>query len=133
MKKLILLLVLSVSSFALSAQVKFQEGTLRSLTEKASSENKLIFVDCYAVWCGPCKFMDSNVFSRKDVGDFMNNNFINAKFDMEKGEGLSIAKKYSVSSYPTFLILNKRGEEVGKLVGSSDGPEFINRIQDALK
>lgn len=133
MKKLLLLLALTISSFALSAQVKFESGTLRSLIEKASTENKLIFVDCYAVWCGPCKQMDANVFSRKDVGDFMNNNFINAKFDMEKGEGLSIAKKYNISSYPTFLILNKRGEEVGRLVGSSDGPEFINRVQEALK
>lgn len=133
MKKLLLLLALTISSFALSAQVKFESGTLRSLIEKASAENKLIFVDCYAVWCGPCKQMDANVFPRKDVGDFMNSNFINAKFDMEKGEGLSIAKKYNISSYPTFLILNKRGEEVGRLVGSSDGPEFINRVQDALK
>lgn len=133
MKKLLLLLALTISSFALSAQVKFESGTLRSLIEKASAENKLIFVDCYAVWCGPCKQMDANVFPRKDVGDFMNSNFINAKFDMEKGEGLSIAKKYNISSYPTFLILNKRGEEVGRLVGSSDGPEFINRVQEALK
>ncbi|MEG1649602.1 MAG: thioredoxin domain-containing protein, partial [Rikenellaceae bacterium] len=69
MKKVLLILTLFISSFSLSAQVKFENGNLRTLIEKASSDNKLIFLDCYAVWCGPCKYMDTDVFSRKDVGD----------------------------------------------------------------
>lgn len=58
-----------------------------------------------ASWCGPCKMMDRNVFVKKSVGDYYNSTFVNARFDMEKGEGIEIAQKYMVRSYPTYLFL----------------------------
>ena len=36
---------------------------------KAKTENKFIFVDCYATWCGPCKVMDKDVYPNDTVGD----------------------------------------------------------------
>jgi uncharacterized protein YyaL (SSP411 family) len=62
------------------------------LSFKAKKENKLIFVDAYASWCGPCKLMVKNIFPLKTVGDYYNSHFINAKIDMEKGEGIELAK-----------------------------------------
>ena len=47
----------------------------------------MIFLDAYASWCGPCKMLQKNVFTKKAVGDFYNSKFINVKMDMEKGEG----------------------------------------------
>ncbi|MFI3322987.1 MAG: thioredoxin family protein [Rikenellaceae bacterium] len=134
MKKLLFTLALLFSVAVASAQVTFDtSSTLKALMTKSAEEEKLIFVDCYATWCGPCKYMDSNVFSNKNVGEYMNNNFINAKYDMESGEGLIVARRYMIKSYPTFLILNKKGEEVARLVGSSGADEFIDRVQQALK
>lgn len=134
MKKLLITMVVALTAMVASAQVNFESSsTLRTLIERAASEEKLIFVDCYAEWCGPCKYMDANVFTDKSVGEFMNENFINAKFDMEKGDGLAIGRRYLVKSYPTFLILNKKGEEVARLIGSSGPSEFIERIQEKLK
>src|SRR5690606_40768831 len=80
--------------------IQFQKNTFGEMLEKAKKENKLIFIDAMAVWCGPCKLMDKNVFSQKPVGDYFNANFINGKFDMEKGEGLELAARYGVRSYP---------------------------------
>lgn len=133
MKKLLITLTLILSVAVASAQVQFETVTFSELLTKAKTENKLIFIDCYAEWCGPCKYMDSNVFPDKNVGDFMNKNFINAKINMEEGEGPAIGRKYKVRSYPTFLIINKGGDEVVRIVGSSDANEFINRIEKALK
>ncbi|MFI3314713.1 MAG: thioredoxin family protein [Rikenellaceae bacterium] len=134
MRKLLITLSLFLTVISATAQVTFEESaTLSSLLTKSKEEGKLIFVDCYASWCGPCKFMDNNVFSNKNVGEFMNDNFINAKFDMEKDEGPTIGRKYSIKSYPTFLILDSKGNIVAKLVGSSNANEFISRIETALK
>ena len=63
-----------------------------------------------------------------------NKTFVNAKYDAEKGEGVTVAKTYRVTAYPTFLILNSKGEEVGRLLGGAKTPEdFIARVKAELE
>ena len=69
----------------------------------------MVFVDCYTTWCGPCKYMTSNVFPQETVGDYFNPNFICLKIDMEKGEGPELVKRYGIRAFPTFLILRPDG------------------------
>lgn len=77
--------VISIYSFS-QARMKFEEPDFKTVLAKAEKENKLVFFDAYAVWCGPCKLMVKNIFPLETVGDFYNANFINVKIDMEKGE-----------------------------------------------
>ena len=50
------------------------------------------------------------------------------------GEGVTVAKTYRVTAYPTFLILNSKGEEVGRLLGGAKTPEdFIARVKAELE
>ena len=63
------------------AQTNFEELTLAKALEKAKAENKLVFVDCYTSWCGPCKYMLNNVFVLPEVGAFFNEHFVNVKYD----------------------------------------------------
>ena len=93
--------------------------------EKARESNKLIFVDCYTSWCSPCKWMDKNVFNITPVADFYNRNFINAKFDMEKGEGIELRKTYGVQSFPTFLFINDKGAVVHRTGNKMSAEEFL--------
>jgi thiol:disulfide interchange protein len=45
-----------------SKGIRFEHGlSWAQVKEKAKAENKYIFMDCYATWCGPCKAMDKNV------------------------------------------------------------------------
>ena len=76
--------------------IKFGKQSFAQTLEQAKKENKLIFLDAFASWCGPCKLLDKNVFPKKEVGDYFNANFLNLHIDMEKGEGIEIAKKYSI-------------------------------------
>lgn len=131
MKKIIsgLLLFSAITAFAQEA-IKFEELPFKDLIAKAKKEKKIVFLDAYASWCGPCKMMERNVFTQKSVGDYFNANFVNARFDMEKGEGRDIAAKYGVRSYPTYLFLNGDGELVSQNFGYMEESMFLTMAQD---
>ncbi|WP_114819046.1 thioredoxin family protein [Chryseobacterium sp. KLBC 52] len=119
-------------AIAISAQeaIQFQELPFKDIIAKAKKEKKLVFIDAYASWCGPCKMMEKNVFTQKAVSDYYNTNFINARFDMEKGEGRDIASKFGVRSYPTYLFLNGEGELVSRNTGYMEESLFVAMAQD---
>ncbi|MNJ98235.1 Thiol:disulfide interchange protein DsbD precursor [compost metagenome] len=133
MRKLsLLLLILVVLKVNAQEGIKFnQTKTWQETTEAATKTGKLIFVDCYTDWCGPCKWMDQNAFKDAKVADFYNQNFINAKIDMEKGEGVELRKKYSVQSFPTFLFINGNGEVVHRTGSRMPIEEFLEEGKKA--
>ena len=106
--------------------IKFEKDNWENTLAKAKVENKIVFVDAYTTWCGPCKKMDAKTFPDKKVGDFYNKNFINIKVDAEKGDGLGIAEKYKVNSYPTLFFVNSDAELVHSSVGAKNPEELIN-------
>lgn len=137
MKKLFFILLLFIAGETLFAQegVVFEHGTLNEALAKAKKNKKgpkLIFLDCYTTWCGPCKYMSNTIFPMKHVGDFFNANFVNIKIDMEKGEGPELAKRFSIRAYPTFLILDSEGKEINRIVGGGDADGFIKRVKKAM-
>ena len=112
--------------------IEFFHGTWPEALAKAEAEDKLIFVDAYASWCGPCKAMARNVFPVAEVGDFFNENFINVKFDMEKDESREFRKKHRVSAYPTLFFINGKNEVVHKSVGGKQVKSLIGAGNTAL-
>lgn len=130
MKKISALLMLAAGSLVFG-QMSFKENSWKDLLAQAKKDNKLIFVDAYASWCGPCKLMAKNVFTLPSVGDYYNTNFINTKIDMEKGEGIELAKKYGVKAYPTYLFVNGDGEVMYRGTGYYPENEFINIGKEA--
>ncbi len=124
-KKLTLLFILScLLSFA-QETINFENGTFAEILAKAKREKKLVFIDAYAVWCGPCKMMEKNIFPLPAVRAYYDANFINARIDMEKGEGLALARKYEVRSFPSFLFLDGDGEVVMRNYGYMGEQDFI--------
>ena len=131
MKKTAIFSLLFFAALAFAQGIKFEEGNFKTLLAKAKKENKLIFIDAYAVWCGPCKLMVKNIFPLQSVGDHYNSHFVNAKIDMEKGEGIELAKKYNVKVFPTYLFINGDGEEVHRTIGYVEEKDFIQFAKDA--
>ena len=133
MNRLILLFVFSLITSAIFAQgIEFLHVTWDEALEIAQEEDKIIFVDAYAVWCGPCKRMSKNVFTQTEVGNFYNKNFINLKLDMEKGEGLKFGKKYPVSAYPTLYYIAPDGKVVQSVRGAQNVERFLSLGKKAL-
>ncbi|MFT4973461.1 MAG: thiol:disulfide interchange protein, partial [Saprospiraceae bacterium] len=105
--------------------IKFSTKSWAEMLTEAKADNKLIFVDAYAKWCGPCKTMSKKVFPVKKVGDFFNAQFVNAKIDMEKGEGPKLAKQYHVRAYPTFLFVDGDGKVVHRSIGYHNPDQLL--------
>ena len=118
MNRLFVTLFVLLSCLHASAQtINFNKGTWHEMLAKAKTENKLLFVDMYAVWCGPCKAMAKNVFTQFSVADKFNASFVNYMIDAEKGEGVALAEKYQVAGFPTYLFIDGNGTVVHKIEG----------------
>ncbi len=128
----IILLLLS-SNLLLGQGIKFFEGSWEEAIKEAKKTDKLIFVDAYTSWCGPCRNMQNNIFTHKKVGDFYNQNFINLKINMETQKGIKFGLNFPVSAYPTILFINHKDELVTKSVGGKSIDEFLELGEKALK
>lgn len=118
--------------FAEGNGIVFEELDWAGVKAKAKAENKLIFFDAYTTWCGPCKQMSKNVFTDSTLAAFFNEKFINAKFDMEKGEGITLKDEFNVRAYPTYVFLDAEGSPVHRTVGSTTIEQFLEYAKDAL-
>lgn len=136
MKKTLILLLLTITLSAVAQEggIVFEKDTVfENVLARAKAENKLIFIDCYAVWCGPCKFMDANIFPDEAVGKYHNDNFINLKYDMEQPYGIKIKARYEVKGYPTFLYIDGNGDVVHRGIGSTpDAASFLELSKSAM-
>ena len=124
-----LLWVLGVSAFAQTQGIAFEPvRSWKKVLEKARKESKLVFVDCYADWCGPCKQLASQVFTQKGVGDFFNSHFVRIQLNVEKdADGKANASKWGVASLPTLVFVDPETEQIiGKLVGAGDADWLVN-------
>src|SRR6187549_1401798 len=99
MKKLIAIIVSLCSGICSIGQgIQFSHGNFASVTASAKAKKKLIFIDFHTVWCGPCRRMAAEIFTKPAVAELYNSRFVNYKVDAEKGEGIALARKYEVTS-----------------------------------
>ena len=120
-----LLITLSISVFAGNTPAKkdgttgiqFFNGTFKEALAKAKKENKMVMMDCFTTWCGPCKMLKSQVFTDKALGEYMSQRYICVGMDYENGEGPMIAQKYPVDGYPTLIFMDASGKVKKSMVG----------------
>jgi thiol-disulfide isomerase/thioredoxin len=115
---LILPALLWLQAQSQNRSIRFVEKPWSEILSQAKAEKKSIFLDAYTSWCGPCKWMAANMFTKDTIADYYNKSFLCAHFDMEKGEGVSLAQIYQVGAYPTLLFINYDGDVLHKVVGA---------------
>lgn len=113
--------------------IQFHKGSWDQALQLAKKENKLIFLDIYATWCGPCKQLKKRTFSNAEVGNIYNQNFINVAFDGEKGDGKMLMQKYNLRSFPSLLFIDGNGKVYGQTVGFHNSNQLIELGQNFLK
>lgn len=121
MKKLSILLLLFVSTLA-NAQILWISD-LQLAQSTAIEQNKLIVIDFWATWCGPCKTMDQEMWNNEIINN-VRDNFIGLKIDIDRNR--TMAKKYGVTSIPNVIIIDPAENKIWSQVGFSNPSPFIS-------
>ncbi|MFT4155926.1 thioredoxin family protein [Parafilimonas sp.] len=115
------------------AGIQFIEQDWDKALKTARDQNKLVFLDIYATWCGPCKMLKQYTFTDAKVGEFFNKNFVNVSVDGEKGVGPGLAEKYAIEGYPTLIVADTTGKPVLITAGYLPSDVLMNFASEALK
>src|SRR2546421_11430127 len=149
MKKLSVAFILLLTSILAIAQeekgIRFEdELSWQQVLGKAKTENKFVFVDCFATWCGPCKLMDKEVYPKESVGNYINEKFISVKAQMDTSKqdngqvknwyasARDLRQQYKVTAFPTYLFFTPEGKIVHRGVGAVRDSDFLRLSANAL-
>ena len=135
MKRVIFIIVISIFFInnTKAQGINFSHD-LYECIKKAKKENKLVFVDFYTSWCGPCKSLAKNIFPQSKVGDYFNPRFINCKIQCDdKGVGEKLSKKYEIVAYPTLMFIDGEGNIIHSMAGAPGADGLINFAKEACQ
>lgn len=120
------------SSTGSAQEITFTTGKWKDVVSLAKKRHQYIFVDAFTSWCAPCKLLRSTTFKEEKAASYFNAHFVNYSIDMEKGEGIELAKQWEVEAYPTLLFFDPSGKMVLKQVGFVNGEQLINFGQQVM-
>jgi thioredoxin-related protein len=139
LKKVTILPVIIILSFACTNDRDLIfKGAFSEALDYAKLNKKYLFIDFYTKWCGTCKGFDSFIKTHKLFQEYLNKSFVFLKVNAEEKEGIMLKNRYSVNGYPTFLVTDSKGNELGRIVGFNNKEEgtaslLITKINDFLK
>lgn len=116
-----------------NTEIVFSSKEYRQVLAEAKAKHKMIFVDAYAIWCAPCKQLQKTTFKDPKAAAYYNKNFINISVDVEKGNGIELAKKWNIEGLPTLLILDENGKVIAEHVGFVDGNGLLEFAKESSR
>ena len=126
------LLSLLVALAAGAQGVEFVDKPLDSVFTLAKEQGKMVFVDCYSTHCPPCVKMIREEFPKKELGDYINQNFIAAKYNLDNEPYKQLMKQWDVHAFPTFVFLSADGEVLYRMVGYREAGKFLAEARQGL-
>lgn len=122
-KWVILSLFCLLGNYSANAQLTFSPYN-QELIKKAKTEGKLIFYEFTALWCGHSVMMKETIYSKKEVGQHYNDNFICIQVDLINDPN-NIANKFNVEELPHFVFAEADGSVIYSQSGNKNHEEFI--------
>ncbi|MGN0281587.1 MAG: thioredoxin family protein [Prevotella sp.] len=130
-RHLMMILMLVCAGTAMAQGISFEKGNLDTVLEKARKEKKMVFIDAFATWCGPCKWMAKNVFTDAEVGKYFDENVVATAIDVERGEGPAVKSKYAIDGMPGYLFMDSEGNVIYRGMGSMPKDKFMTMVKKA--
>lgn len=125
-------LFLTASTLLCSAPERpFSDLTFEAALAEAKRSEKVVMIDFFTTWCGPCKKLDRTTWKDPKVVEWLAAKCVALKIDAEKEAPL--AKRFGVMGYPTILFVNSDGTELDRLVGYRDGAKFLEEAASSLR
>jgi len=106
------------------APAGFQKLTYDKAVEKAKADKKVVMIDFYADWCGPCKLMEQKTFSEDKVQKFLTDKTVAIRVDVDDNKKL--AAQYKIDAIPCMVFVDGDGKEVGRILGFRDADKFLD-------
>lgn len=132
MKKTILATLLLLGAVASRAQVRFEALSTDALRERAMKSGKLVFIELHADWCPPCRVMEREVFSDREVGEFFERHFVAARYDTNRRTGRALMKRYGSGAIPLGLVFDTEGNLLGRIQGAAAPEVYLNDLREIL-
>ena len=126
MKKIVCLFIGVFTCVQLFAQgVGFKSISLKEALEQAKTQGKMVFVDCYTTWCGPCKMMHPILDELKErLGDKVRI----LKIDVDVPANRQSVYAYQIQSVPTLMLFKK-----GRMLWRQSGVVRVPRLEEIIK
>ena len=133
--------VLTVSfGFVYGQDVKW-ETNLQSALARAKTEKKIVFVDVWAAWCGPCKRLQKDVFpspqAKAALTQVVPLSLKTRTEDNSETESVWAEKAYNIEAYPTMFFLDQNGKRIGEphlgFMMPDDFSAWVSKMADTFK
>lgn len=119
-----LLLLPYLAMATASTDVVFTATTAEAQV-RAAQEGKLYFVHFTATWCVPCAWMEANTFTNDTLATYVNEHYLAVKMDFDDPNAANFKKSYQVTSLPSLLVFNAKGELVDRYKTSLSKDELL--------
>lgn len=112
-------------------EIQFSAQSYKQVLASAKANHKKVFVDAYATWCAPCTELRKTTFKEAKTAAYFNENFVSISIDVEKGDGVELAKIWQIEGLPTLLILDENGNILTNHTGYVDGEGLLEFAKEA--
>jgi len=125
----LVLAVLMLSTLSLAGEVAWVKNYDDAL-KQARQQKKSVVLDMSASWCGFCRRMAREVYPSQEFIDYSSRHVFMRIFTDTDPQGEQLAEKYGIAGFPTILVLDPNGKELGRVVGFRPSARLIQELQE---